>query len=104
MFPEPYSLNSELLSWNRPIYDPVRCFGLKPELDFSHCFHKVEIQAESIRGAFDLLNRRSNGKVSQRLQNSISWLLVRWNFRKNVISEKREVLLARHRIKGLILN
>jgi hypothetical protein len=24
MFPEPYRLNSYLLSWNSPIYDPVR--------------------------------------------------------------------------------
>jgi hypothetical protein len=31
MSPEPNLLNSYLLSWNSPIYDPVRCFGSKPD-------------------------------------------------------------------------
>src|SRR5262249_54050185 len=73
-------------------------------LDFGHGLHEVEIQTESIRGAFDLLNRCPNWKGFDRLQKSISRLLGRWNFRKNVISEKREVLLGRHQIRGMILS
>jgi hypothetical protein len=33
--PDPYFVNSPLLSWNRPMYDPVRCFGLKSDSIFA---------------------------------------------------------------------
>src|SRR6478672_10319580 len=40
--PEPNLLNSYLLSWNRPIYDPVRCFGSKPDSILATAFMKLE--------------------------------------------------------------
>ena len=52
MFPEPYRLNSYLLSWNSPIYDPVRCFGcsgFKNEVDaISEHEHIPEIAAAAL--------------------------------------------------------
>ena len=63
--PEPYFANSYLLSWKRPIYDPVRCFGSKSEFDFGNRSHKTKIQAESIGCPFNLLKNRANLNVSQ---------------------------------------
>jgi hypothetical protein len=34
MSPDPYFANSSLLSWNRPIYDPVRCLAFCPSCLF----------------------------------------------------------------------
>src|ERR1700682_2369985 len=40
--PEPNLLNSYLLSWNRPIYDPVRCLGSKPDSILATAFMKLK--------------------------------------------------------------
>ena len=42
MSPEPNLLNSYLLSWNRPIYDPVRCLGSKPDSILATAFMKLK--------------------------------------------------------------
>src|SRR3954464_14306941 len=42
MSPEPNFLNSYLLSWNSPIYDPVRCLGSKPDSTLATAFMKVK--------------------------------------------------------------
>src|SRR2546429_9213953 len=40
--PEPNLLNSYLLSWNRPIYDPVRCLGSKLDSILATAFMKLK--------------------------------------------------------------
>src|SRR6202047_1427693 len=42
MSPEPNLPNSYLLSWNSPIYDPVRCLGSKPDSTLATAFMKVK--------------------------------------------------------------
>ena len=42
MSPDPYFPNSWLLSWKRPIYEPVRCLGSKLDLNFATAFRKVK--------------------------------------------------------------
>ena len=68
MFPEPYRLNSYLLSWTSPIYDPVRCFGCsgldKNEVDaISEDEHIPEIAAAALA---NYLLKQPNGGAAIR--------------------------------------
>ena len=94
MSPEPNFLNSYLLSWNSPIYDPVRCLGSKPDFDLGHGLHEIEIQTESVGRALDLFHRRSDRDVLERTQDDRSRLLGRRQFRPDITNEIPEILRA----------
>ena len=95
MSPEPNLPNSYLLSWNSPIYDPVRCSGSKPELDLGHRLHESEVQAERVGRALDLLDRRSDRNVLERTQDGRCRLLGRRLFGPDVANEIAEILRPR---------
>src|SRR4029079_6584585 len=60
---------------------------VEARLDLGDGFHEAEIQAESIRGAFNFLDRCPDGNAFHRFQSKLGRLLVRWNLGKSVISE-----------------
>ena len=58
MSPDPYIANSRSLSCNRPIYEPVRCLGLKARLNLRNRFHEREVQSQYVCYPLDLFDWR----------------------------------------------
>ena len=56
VLPDPYFSNSRLLSWNKPIYDPVRCLGSKPDSIFCSRLHESEIESQDAGYQLDFVD------------------------------------------------
>src|SRR4029077_6829802 len=69
--------------------------GIEIGFDLGDRFHIAEIEPEGLGDAPDLLDRRADRNVPERIEHGVGRLLGRRHFGKGVIGEKVEVLLGR---------
>ena len=77
---------------------------IKVGFDLGNRSHKTEIQAERIGRALDLLDRRSDRDIFERVQYDVGGLSLGRQLRIDIIGEIGEVRLARRLLGGMILN
>src|SRR5262249_543702 len=99
--PEPNLLNSYSLSWNSPIYDPVRCLGLKPDSILATAFMKLKSRPKASEARLISSTGVPTG-VSLNELKTIRRLLSSRQFGPDVIGEIPEILRHRRRVGGFV--